>query len=173
MDSLKNKSIIIYINDPLSLDYAFPLMTNVILSSSWDFMSMQLIYDMPHWQENAPETYYSISLVTSEWIRNNIKENPDNLSFAIPDLHKCFINYDRWSGSHLPKEDRISLWQYRYYLINHEFGHLLGLKHPPHSWMQRLKGKYTPVMNQHTIKKVTERIPLYKPSDADFLDYGK
>lgn len=55
-----------------------------------------------------------------------------------------YINNYRWTkGS---KASKLSLKDYRIYLINHEVGHVLGFGH-----LEPIKGKKVPVMNQQTL----------------------
>ena len=59
-------------------------------------------------------------------------------------INKIYINNYRWiKGSKLSK---LSLRDYRIYLINHEVGHILGFGH-----ITPIKGRKVPVMNQNTL----------------------
>lgn len=66
------------------------------------------------------------------------------LSCTDMSINKVYINNYRWiKGS---KPSKLSLKDYRIYLINHEVGHILGFGHITPS-----KGRKVPVMNQNTL----------------------
>jgi len=66
------------------------------------------------------------------------------LSCADPTNNKVWINNSRWTNG--AKPSKLSLKNYRIYLINHEVGHLLGFGHAVPK-----KNRRVPVMNQHTL----------------------
>ena len=68
----------------------------------------------------------------------------EGLSCADPMNMVIYINNYRWTKG--AKPSKLSLTNYRIYLINHEVGHLLGLGHA-----KPRKGYKVPVMNQHTL----------------------
>lgn len=76
----------------------------------------------------------------------NIKKycNFSGLSCADPYNQKIWINNYRWTKG--AKPSKLSLKNYRIYLINHEVGHLLGFLHAT-----PIKNRKVPVMNQHTL----------------------
>jgi len=69
----------------------------------------------------------------------------DNLSCAEMNGHHVYINANRWF--HGSKESKLSLDNYRQYLITHEMGHILGYKHKKCP----CKGCKAPVMMQQTL----------------------
>lgn len=57
--------------------------------------------------------------------------NTDTLSCYSPSHSKVLINYSNWMGnSVISQENAMTLDQYRTYVINHEVGHALGMRHP-------------------------------------------
>ena len=64
-----------------------------------------------------------------------IDKGLDNLSGYDPSTHSIYINLKNWNnggwGGIFPKtNNEDGLTRYRQYVINHEFGHSLGLNHP-------------------------------------------
>ena len=153
-------NVCVWVDENISEELFF-LEVQVILHQSWNWYFTKLAI-----QESEQDGCYRIGLVTSKWIQENITENEANLSYAIPSKRSCYINLDRWNGIDPARENRLNLWQYRYYLINHEFGHLLGLNHPEELCKNTTT---TPMMNQHTLFKIYNRIPLFLPTRNDFL----
>lgn len=70
--------------------------------------------------------------------------NFEGLSCADIMMNKIYINNYRWSKG--AKPSKLSVKDYRIYLINHEVGHILGMDHD-----KPIKGRKVPVMNQHTL----------------------
>ena len=52
---------------------------------------------------------------------------PDNLSCAELGGRFMYLNASRWFGG--SKESKLSLGDYRQYMVNHEIGHILGFDH--------------------------------------------
>lgn len=69
--------------------------------------------------------------------------NFSGLSCTDRNVNTIYINSHRWCRGAI--KSKLSLKDYRIYLINHEVGHILGMSHAT-----PVKGRKTPVMNQHT-----------------------
>ena len=70
---------------------------------------------------------------------------PDNLSCAEIGGRIVYLNAQRWfKGS---KESKLSLDDYRHYMINHEIGHILGFDHKKCPCI----GCKVPIMVQQTL----------------------
>jgi len=76
----------------------------------------------------------------------NIKSYCNFSKLSCTDIRqrKIYINNSRWLNG--AKPSKLSLKNYRIYLINHEVGHILGLSHAT-----PIKNRKVPVMNQHTL----------------------
>lgn len=85
---------------------------------------------------------FQIILASPKNIRNYC--NFSGLSCADPVHQKIWINNSRWTNG--AKPSKLSLKNYRIYLINHEVGHILGFLHAI-----PIKNRKVPVMNQHTL----------------------
>jgi hypothetical protein len=81
---------------------------------------------------DQPTADYQIELISNADIISKFGEKFDGLSAASIGTTKtqntAYINISRWA--HGSAESRLTLRQYRKYVINHEVGHLLGLHHP-------------------------------------------
>ena len=71
---------------------------------------------------------FQIYLVPEENIVKDHGKSFKGLSVAALGGPWIHINYNRWKNGSV--ESKLSLHEYRIYLINHEVGHLLGLEHP-------------------------------------------
>lgn len=91
----------------------------------------------------------------------NIKTycNFSGLSCADPYNKKIWINNYRWTKG--AKPSKLSLKNYRIYLINHEVGHILGFLHA-----KPIKNRKVPVMNQHTLG-IKEGLPWMFPLPSE------
>lgn len=93
--------------------------------------------------ENPEQAELKIYLTSNEFIRNHCGFKT-GLSCAMPGEGVAFINSYRWhNGS---KHSGMYLKDYRTYVVNHEVGHLLGLKHGT-----PVKDEPCPVMHQQTL----------------------
>ena len=92
--------------------------------------------------QNDKNYDFEIILASSKNIKTYC--NFSGLSCADPYNKKIWINNSRWSNG--AKPSKLSLKNYRIYLINHEVGHILGFLHA-----KPKKNKRVPVMNQHTL----------------------
>ena len=99
-------------------------------------------YNFEHKDQND-NIDFNIMFVSDSYIKRTC--NFSGLSCADTKYNKIYINVDRWrKGSRLSK---LSLDDYRVYVINHEVGHILGRQHvkPGNS------GTKVPVMVQQTL----------------------
>ncbi len=87
---------------------------------------------------------FSIILSTPKSIQNKCKL----YGLSCTDSHKktIYINSNRYKKGSI--HSKLSLKDYRIYLINHEVGHILGKGHVHHSTIS--PGQLVPVMNQAT-----------------------
>lgn len=98
------------------------------------------------WKVNFSQnnTNYDFEIILAS--AQNIKTycNFSGLSCADTNRKKIWINNSRWTNG--AKPSKLSLKNYRIYLINHEVGHILGFLHA-----KPIKNRKVPVMNQHTL----------------------
>jgi hypothetical protein len=76
----------------------------------------------------------------------------DNLSCAEIGGHEIYLNSDRWF--HGSRESKLSLENYRQYMVSHEMGHILGKEHKNCPCI----GCHAPIMLQQT-RGIGECIP--------------
>lgn len=88
-----------------------------------------------------------------------------NLSVTDMRARESFLDADRYGGLDPAADERLRGGRYARYLINHEVGHALGLRHPRSLVRMRLFG---PVMHQHTRERLSTK-PLTSPSVFDLL----
>jgi len=98
------------------------------------------------WKVNFIQDNINYDLEITLASAKNIKTycNFSGLSCADPTNNKIWINNSRWING--AKPSKLSLKNYRIYLINHEVGHILGFRHAIPK-----KNRKVPVMNQHTL----------------------
>jgi hypothetical protein len=70
---------------------------------------------------------------------------PSNLSCAVLGGSKIWLNSNRWF--HGSSKSKLSLEDYRQYMVSHEMGHILGYEHEE----CKGKGHKAPVMMQQTL----------------------
>jgi len=91
---------------------------------------------------------YEIYLQTNDDIVKEHGKSFDKLSCARVGGPQCWINYENWSNppeksGYSKKCQNVSEFMtcacYKYYVINHEVGHVLGLEHPTEKHLKTLQ----------------------------------
>lgn len=129
---------------------------------------------------------HTMGLVPREWLHRQVPFTREkNLSVTHMIDRAALLDVDRYAGEDPYAERRLSLAEYRVYLIVHEFGHLVGLGHPRWGWRSAVDAiastlvkrttvaMVTPVMNQHTAMSIADRTPLISPCTWCFLTQTK
>jgi hypothetical protein len=86
-----------------------------------------------------------IRLSSTKTINNTCGFSGKRLSCAILGGTKMYLNAERWF--HGSKSSKLSLEDYRQYMVSHEIGHILGKEHVACPG----KGKKAPIMLQQTL----------------------
>ena len=76
-----------------------------------------------------------VRFITNKGLTHKYGNGINNLSCYVPDEHAVYFNLKNWNkggweGCFPPKDSIDGLTRYRQYVVNHEFGHALGLQHP-------------------------------------------
>jgi len=95
-----------------------------------------------NFSQNNTNYDFEIILTSAKNVKKYCKFS--GLSCADPNSKKIWINNSRWING--AKASKLSLKNYRIYLINHEIGHILGFSHT-----KPIKNKKTEVMVQQTL----------------------
>lgn len=127
---------------------------------------MQILNDPRGWRkyhnvmfvdtpQQPPQRHFKVDIQKSSDILQTCGFN--GLSCAIPDEGTIYLSNYRWTrGS---RKSGLNLNDYRHYLVNHEFGHLLGYDHLKARTDNGAKNIMCPVMVQQTVG-----IGTYKPN---------
>lgn len=133
-----------YIDAPQKYKKSFQAKVKIILTDpkGWRRANIDFVET-----SDKKKTLYVITLAPNKFITKTCGFK--NMSCTIMKHNICFINLQRWlSGS---PHSNMNLNQYRYYVVNHEVGHMLDLD----DYFKKAKGQEIgtpgPVMVQHTL----------------------
>ena len=127
-------------------------------------------YELRQRVTDSPFDHFELILMDDKDIHQNCGSSLDGLSCFNYKTRILSIRKSRWLyGS---KQSKMSLKQYRNYLINHEVGHAIGL---PHNSTPIIKdGKcYSPIMHQQTKGQLLGCLPTEYPMKEEVPSYDK
>ena len=110
-----------------------------------------------------------LRFLTNENMIKTYGNSINNLSCYVPYEHSVCINIDNWNKGGVdpfkPKGGESPIDRYRNYVLNHEFGHALGLNHP------KATAGFAPVMEQMT--KGIKNLNRAEPNKEKWVDLNE
>lgn len=137
----KLKNVVYYYVYESDIDKDFKyIVVNNIKKSNWNK------YFNIEYTDNILLADIKIQLVLKSYLKNW----DTNYSTTVQSFYNSpniYINADNWL--HGSAKSKLGLWDYRKYIINHEFGHALGYDHLICNEDNNING-YCPIMHQNT-----------------------